>query len=48
VAIIPYTYNNTVFGRYKVGDRVNIEFDFLGKYVLNLLESNPKIKKMLK
>ncbi|MBE2217024.1 MAG: riboflavin synthase [Ignavibacteria bacterium] len=48
VAIIPYTYNNTVFGRYKVGDRVNIEFDFLGKYVLNLLEGNPKIKKLLK
>ena len=48
VAIIPYTYNNTSFGKYKAGDRVNLEFDFLGKYVLNLLEQNPKIKKMVK
>jgi riboflavin synthase len=48
VAIIPYTYRNTIFGNYKSGDRVNIEFDFLGKYVLNLLESNPKIKKLIK
>lgn len=48
VAIIPYTYNNTSFGKYKAGDRVNLEFDFLGKYVLNLLEQNPKIKKLVK
>ena len=47
VAIIPYTYNNTSFGKYKAGDRVNLEFDFLGKYVLNLLEQNPKIKKLV-
>ena len=39
VAIIPYTYNNTIFKRYKVGDRVNVEFDFIGKYVLNMLKA---------
>lgn len=48
VAIIPYTYNETTFGEMKKGDRVNLEFDFLGKYVLNLLAANPKIKKLLK
>jgi riboflavin synthase len=33
VAIIPYTYENTVFRDMKVGDRVNLEFDILGKYI---------------
>lgn len=33
VAIIPYTYENTVFRDLKVGDRVNLEFDILGKYI---------------
>ncbi|MFK7797288.1 MAG: riboflavin synthase [Aureispira sp.] len=33
VAIIPYTYENTVFKDLKVGDRVNLEFDILGKYI---------------
>jgi riboflavin synthase len=41
VAIIPYTYNNTIFKEYRVGDKVNIEFDFLGKYVLNMLKQKP-------
>jgi riboflavin synthase len=48
VAIIPYTYNETTFGTMKVGDRVNLEFDFLGKYVLNLLALNPGLKKVMK
>ncbi len=48
VAIIPFTYNETTFGTMKKGDRVNLEFDFLGKYVLNLLAANPKIKKLMK
>ena len=33
VAIIPYTYDNTLFGLLKEGDRVNLEFDIVGKYV---------------
>ncbi len=36
VCIIPYTYKNTTFNLLKVGDLVNIEFDIIGKYVLNL------------
>lgn len=36
VAIIPYTYNNTNFNRLKEGDKVNLEFDVIGKYVQRL------------
>lgn len=36
VAIIPYTYNNTTFNRLKEGDKVNLEFDVIGKYVKRL------------
>ena len=37
VCIIPYTLAHTCFGSLKVGDRVNLEFDILGKYVARLL-----------
>lgn len=33
VAIIPYTYENTNFGKFKIGTKVNLEFDVIGKYV---------------
>ncbi len=33
VAIIPYTYQHTNFQKLKVGDKVNLEFDIIGKYV---------------
>ncbi len=33
VAIIPYTYEHTNFNLIRVGNRVNIEFDIIGKYV---------------
>lgn len=36
VAIIPYTYNNTTFKTLKIGDKVNLEFDVIGKYVKRL------------
>jgi riboflavin synthase len=38
VAIIPYTYENTNFKNIKVGDKVNLEFDIIGKYVQRYLE----------
>ncbi len=38
VAIIPYTYKHTGFKDLAVGQRVNLEFDMLGKYVVRLLE----------
>ncbi|MDE6224625.1 MAG: riboflavin synthase [Muribaculaceae bacterium] len=36
VAIIPYTFEHTNFGDIKVGTRVNIEFDIIGKYIARL------------
>ncbi len=36
VAIIPYTFENTNFNTITIGDRVNLEFDVIGKYVLKL------------
>ena len=33
VAIIPYTFEHTNFSSLKKGDRVNLEFDIIGKYV---------------
>lgn len=38
VAIIPYTWEHTTFGKLKVGDEVNLEFDIIGKYVRKLIE----------
>lgn len=40
VAIIPYTFEHTVFKYLKKGDTVNLEFDVIGKYVKRLLELN--------
>ena len=34
VAVIPYTYEHTSFHTLRVGDKVNLEFDVIGKYVL--------------
>ena len=33
VAIIPYTFEITNFHALKVGDKVNLEFDIIGKYI---------------
>lgn len=38
VAIIPYTLEHTLFKTYKVGTKVNLEFDVIGKYVTKLLQ----------
>ena len=40
VAIIPYTFENTNFKNLKIGGRVNLEFDIVGKYVKQLLMNN--------
>ncbi len=40
VAIIPYTYEHTIFHLIKVGDEVNLEFDILGKYITRWMELN--------
>jgi len=38
VCIIPYTYEHTVFHQIQLGDRVNLEFDILGKYIKKLMQ----------
>jgi len=39
VAIIPYTYENTVMSGYEDGTRINAEVDLVGKYVEKFLVS---------
>ena len=36
VAIIPYTYENTTFKIIEVGQKVDLEFDMIGKYITKL------------
>lgn len=36
VAIIPYTHEHTNFKDFKVGTKINLEFDVIGKYVSRL------------
>lgn len=43
VAIIPYTWEFTNFHNLKIGDRVNIEFDILGKYIAKLYAQQANI-----
>jgi len=39
VTIIPYTYEHTTFHSLKEGDKVNLEFDIVGKYVQRMMSS---------
>jgi riboflavin synthase len=39
VAIIPYTLEHTTFKHLKIGHKVNLEFDIVGKYVARMLEN---------
>ena len=38
VAIIPYTLEHTTFKNFKVGSKINLEFDVIGKYVARLTQ----------
>lgn len=38
VAIIPYTYLHTNFHQLQIGDKVNLEFDIIGKYIKRILQ----------
>lgn len=44
VSIIPHTGGNTILSRKKVGDKVNLENDIIGKYVQRFLEPQQKQK----
>lgn len=39
VAVIPYTYEHTGFQHLKLGSKVNLEFDVIGKYVASMMAS---------
>ena len=43
VAIIPYTYEHTVFHQLQVNSIVNIEFDIVGKYIQRLLQQQIRL-----
>jgi riboflavin synthase len=38
VAIIPYTWEFTNMKYLKIGDKVNLEFDIIGKYIARLIK----------
>ena len=40
VSIIPHTFQNTNFSKIKEGDKVNIEYDILGKYLNKMYSKN--------
>ena len=40
VCIIPHTWSHTALSNLKVGTRVNLESDIIGRYVVSLLESS--------
>ncbi len=42
VAIIPYTFEHTNFNTLRTGDRVNLEFDIIGKYIARFVEAYMK------
>ena len=37
VCIIPYTYEHTNFHQLNIGDKINLEFDIIGKYVAKMM-----------
>ncbi|MCH2044208.1 MAG: riboflavin synthase [Saprospiraceae bacterium] len=43
VAIIPYTFENTVFKHIQVGSTINLEFDILGKYIAKYAKLYAKV-----
>ena len=45
VQVIPYTWQHTTFNAYAPGDRVNLECDMIGKYVVRALELSDTIRK---
>ena len=39
IAIIPFTWEHTTLHERKLGDKVNLEFDILGKYVIKYMKN---------
>jgi riboflavin synthase len=45
IQVIPYTWEHTTFARLAVGDKVNLECDMIGKYVVRAMELSDSIRK---
>ncbi|MDC3252724.1 riboflavin synthase [Crocinitomicaceae bacterium] len=39
VCIIPFTFDHTNFHQLKIGEKINLEFDIIGKYVAKLFKA---------
>jgi riboflavin synthase len=44
LTIIPHTVKNTIFSRYKVGTKVNLETDMFARYVYNMFSNKQEDK----
>lgn len=42
ISVIPYTFKNTIINDYQINQKVNIETDFLAKYVENFIQAYGK------
>ena len=42
LTIIPHTVKNTLFCRYKIGTKVNLETDMFARYIYNMFKGNKK------
>ena len=45
VQVIPYTWKHTTFNALEIGDKVNLECDMIGKYVVRALELSETARK---
>jgi riboflavin synthase len=42
LTIIPHTIENTLFKRYKIGTKVNLETDMFARYIYNMFKKDEK------
>jgi riboflavin synthase len=45
VQVIPYTWQHTTLGALRVGDKVNVECDMVGKYIVRAMELSETARK---
>ena len=46
LTIIPHTIKNTLFRRYKVGSKVNLETDMFARYIFNMFKNSKQDDKV--
>lgn len=45
IAVIPFTWNHTIFSGYDVGSVVNLEVDMTAKYIEKIIKNSQKLEK---